>query len=123
MKLNDILNEIQVSRPLSKQTAFEAIYNFNPWLCYPVYDSSTIDEFIEYYGHDNLSHLLEDEYSYQGDQLEEAIYMITNYYRVIKPGDVKIGGGQRMSVEGYKNVELIYPENDIENSFLVLTKF
>lgn len=123
MKLKDILNEIQVSRPLSKRAAFDAIYDFNPWLCNYVYGAPSLDEFINNLGYDNISDLLESEYSYEGDELKKAIHIITDYYKVIKPGDVKIGGGKRISVEGYTNAEIIDPEGEMESSFLVLTKF
>lgn len=100
MKLTQILKEIKVNQPVNKMKAFKDMLDFDEEMLASMIQDGTLDSFID--GYDSLEDLLTDDYGI--DNPQPYIQLITNYYNVIKPGDISMVGGQIMSVAGYKNV-------------------
>ncbi len=124
-KLIDILDEIKIRPAITKKEVFDAVYEFNPYLTYSVYASDTLKELITRYysSYDSLEEFLVDSFNYEGNELQEAIKIIEDYYNVIRPGDV-IVGADKLDVINYKTVEMICPEvGGTDRCFLVATKF
>ena len=108
-----------------KQKALDDLWEFNNWLIRPAVYSETLQEFITGDGYDNLEDYLRDNYNYEGERLEKAIFLIKQYYRTISPGDVKIGD-TKLRVAGYVHAELFCPEGGDRNGsdcFMIATKF
>ena len=100
-----------------KQKALDDLWEFNNWLIRPVTYSETLQEFITGDGYDNLEDYLRDNYNYEGERLEKAIFLIKQYYRTISPGDVKIGD-TKLRVAGYVHAELFCPESEKKGEVL-----
>lgn len=116
---------VAVASGASKQKALDDLWEFNNWLVYPVGNSETEQEFVEGDGYFTLEDLLMDNYGYQGDRLEKAMFLIKQYYQTIRPGDVKVGDN-KLKVAGYTHAELYCPEGGErygEDCFIVATKF
>lgn len=117
------INEIKVNKPISKQEIFDAVYQFNDALIYPLVVNPSLNAFIEDTDYDDLTDLLDDNWGYEEPYLTEAKNLIETYYKIILPGDVSLVK-DKTSVLGFKNVILIEPEDDdYYNAYCVLTKF
>lgn len=116
---------IPIASVASKQKALDDLWEFNNWLVYPVGHSETLQEFVESDGYFTLEDLLADNYGYQGERLEKAIFLIKQYYQTIRPGDVKVGNN-KVKVAGCIHAELYCPDGGDRygnDCFIVATKF
>ncbi len=100
INLTDILKEIKISPPLNKRKVFEDLLNFDEGMLASIISHDTLDDLLD--GYDSLEELLTYDYGIENPQ--PYIPLITNFFNVIKPGDIAFVGENIMSVAGYKNV-------------------
>ena len=119
--------EARVLPLVSKSKIIDDVYAFNPYLLKTLLYYNTIEELIGEMGYDNLEDYLKDNWGWGGDPLHginlnqtTAKNLITTYYRIIKPDDIKVVNN-KTSVAGYAYVEEIC--SDDNECVIVLTKF
>ena len=127
IKLTDILKEARVV-PMgmdSKRKIFDALYDKHLQLFKYVTDAPTLEDFLKAGGYEDytLEDYLVDNWGFDenSNELRETIKLIEDYYKFIKPGDVKqSNGGEPIKVSGYTHAELVCVD---DGCFIVLTKF
>jgi hypothetical protein len=114
MKLTQILKEIKVNQPLNKMKAFKDILDFDEDMLCNMIQYDTLNSFMmDGYGYDSLEELLNNEF--EVDNLQQYLSLITNYYNVVKPGDIIFIGGKITPIMGCKNaIELTRDIGDRE---------
>jgi hypothetical protein len=127
IKLTDIVDEIKVRPSLSPQDIIDNLSEFNMYLLIELAFYNTLSKFKEAHGYpnDDLEDLLFDDFGYQGENLNTAVQLIEDYYRTIRPGDVKVieYTDGKIDINGYKNAITKYAYETDDCYYTILTKF
>lgn len=127
INLTDIVKEIQVRPPLSKQEVIDNLFDFDPNLLIDVAFYKTLFDFKKEGGYENfdLEDLLMDYYGLTGKDIDKVAKLIEDYYRTILPGDVKViqYTNSKIDISGYKNAITKYVDDTDECYYTILTKF
>jgi hypothetical protein len=125
IKLTDILNEYSINNP-NRREIFDTLYNTFPQMFKYVIDEPTLEDLLKAFDYEDytLEDLLIAEWGFDEDskELKDTTQLIKNYYKYIKPGDVKKSDGERTSVTGYSYAEMVCVPDD-DDCFMVFTKF
>jgi len=118
IKLNNILNEIEIGLPLSKKEILNWwLNNGNIYLLSYLTHYPSINELLSNAGFGNPSNLedyLKDEFGYEAeDDITENIEYIETYYKVFKPNEIYVSTfGDRYGTDikgtSYKNIKIGY---------------
>lgn len=101
IKLTNILSEIKVNPPVNKMRVFKDMLELDEGMLTYLIQYDTLNEWMDEYGYASLEELLEDIYGINNPQ--PYISLITNYFNVIRPGDITIIGENITPIMGYKN--------------------
>ena len=114
IKLNNILNEIEVGLPLGKKEILNWWFNEgNIHLLSYLTHSPSLNQFLSDVGYDDLKYYLEDEFVFEENVIPEIIEYIEAYYKVFKPNEIFVTTfGDRYGTftkgTSYKNIEIEY---------------
>jgi hypothetical protein len=120
IKLKQILNEIEIGIPLSKQEIVDWFIKNEIDILQVLTESPTFKDFLAYFGARNLEDWLEDEENFGSPQYaEEIVNHIDAYYDRFKPNEIKVkafgetftdDSGKAPIIKSsipYKNIEII----------------
>ena len=110
IKLNNIIKEIKVNKPLNKKEVLNWWFNEgNIYLLSYLTYTLSVEELLSNAGYDNLEYYLEDDFGLEPYQIKSFIKYIEAYYRMFKPNEIRVSTfGDRYGTDikgtSYKNI-------------------
>jgi hypothetical protein len=113
IKLNNILNEIEVGIPLSKQEILNWWFSNDIDLLSQLTTNLTLNDFLIDYEVDDIDGFTDYNYNNRNDYTNNVKRYIEAYYNRFKPNEIHVstfGSNDEIDIKGtpYKNIEIGY---------------
>jgi len=111
IKLNNILNEIEVGLPLSKQDIINWWFNNDLHLFSQLTQQPTLDDLLKNYGVNDIDGFIDYNYDEPNDYSDNVKLYTEAYYNKFKPKEITVVMFERrdeIDIKGtpYKNIEI-----------------